>query len=144
MELLIRKHGSGAGHRCAARMLAAARTGTLAALLLVSGCELGRHDVPMRQVPGGDPDRGRQALVLYGCGACHVIPGVDRAAGRVAPPLSEFASRAFVAGVLPNRPDELVRWIQDPPAVNPQTAMPNLGVTEQDARHMAAYLYTLR
>lgn len=113
-------------------------------LLLWVGCELGGHERPRRQVPGGDPARGEQAIVLYGCGACHTVPGVDGARGRVAAPLTAFAERAFVAGVLPNRPEELIRWIQDPPAVNPRTAMPNLGVSEQDARHIAAYLYTLR
>lgn len=116
----------------------------LVALIVATGCELGRHEAPVRQVPGGDPSRGRDALVLYGCGACHHIPGVDGATGRVAPPLAGFADRSFVAGVLPNRPDELVRWIRDPPAVSPFTAMPNLGVTEQDARNIAAYLYSLR
>jgi cytochrome c1 len=49
-----------------------------------------------------------------------------------------------VAGRLPNVPEPLVRWIVDPPAVKPGTPMPNLGVTPEDARHMAAYLYTLR
>lgn len=117
---------------------------TMLGLLLWGGCELGGHERPRRQVPGGDPARGERAIVLYGCGACHTVPGVDGARGRVAPPLTAFAERAFVAGVLPNRPEELIRWIQDPPGVNPRTAMPNLGVTEQDARHIAAYLYTLR
>lgn len=127
------------------RARATGRAGALLlAALVIAGCELGRHEMPPRQVPGGDPDQGRDALVQYGCGGCHTIPGVDGARGRVAPPLSAFADRAFVAGVVANRPEELIRWIQDPPAINPLTAMPNLGVTEQEARHMAAYLYTLR
>lgn len=113
-------------------------------LLVAAACEPGGHERPRRQVPGGDPAEGERAIVLYGCGACHTVPGVDGARGRVAPPLTAFAERAFVAGVLPNRPEELIRWIQDPPSVNPRTAMPNLGVSEQDARHIAAYLYTLR
>ncbi|MEL6648628.1 MAG: hypothetical protein AAFQ05_13195, partial [Pseudomonadota bacterium] len=52
--------------------------------------------------------------------------------------------RAYVAGVLPNEPGGLVRWLVDPVAHSPMTAMPDLGVTEADARDMAAYLYTLR
>jgi cytochrome c len=116
----------------------------LGVALVAAGCEIGRTEVAPRQVAGGDPDRGREELRRYGCGACHFVPGVDGATGRVAPPLTAFADRGFVAGVLPNNADELIRWIQDPPSVNPQTAMPDLGVTEEDARHMAAYLYTLR
>ena len=55
-----------------------------------------------------------------------------------------FARRAYIAGQLPNDPENLVRWIQDPQGVEPGTAMPNLGVTAAVARDMAAYLYTLR
>lgn len=99
--------------------------------------------VTQESVPGGDPSRGKRRLVAYGCGSCHVIPGVSAADGLVGPPLTDFAARTFVAGRLQNRPVHLIRWIRDPQAVNPGTAMPDLGVTEQDARDIAAYLYTL-
>jgi cytochrome c len=95
-------------------------------------------------VVGGDAERGRVALGGFGCGACHVIPGVRGATGMVGPPLFQFALRAYIAGQLPNQPDNLMRWLQDPPAVEPGTAMPNLGVGSAVARDMAAYLYTLR
>jgi cytochrome c1 len=55
-----------------------------------------------------------------------------------------FARRAYIAGQLANQPDNLIRWLQDPQAVEPGTAMPKLGVVPQVARDMAAYLYTLR
>ena len=97
-----------------------------------------------RDVPGGDPQQGRGAIREYGCGACHVIPGVTGASGLVGPPLNSFARRAYVAGNLPNTAPNLIRWIQVPQAVEPGTAMPNLGVTDADARDIAAYLYTLR
>jgi cytochrome c len=101
------------------------------------------RDTP-RQVAGGSPAEGRAALRNYGCGACHTIPGVRGADGKSAPPLTAFAERAFVAGVIGNSSESLVAWIMDPTAINPMTAMPNLGVPEVQARHMAAYLYTLR
>jgi cytochrome c1 len=96
-----------------------------------------------REVPGGDASRGRQAISAYGCGACHVVPGVVGARGLVGPPLNSFAHRAFVAGSLPNTPTNLVRFIQLPQSIRPGSAMPNLDVAEPDARDIAAYLYSL-
>ena len=87
--------------------------------------------------------RGRIAISAYGCGACHVVPGVAGARGLVGPPLSSFAHRAYVAGTLPNTPANLVRFIQTPQAIRPGSAMPNLDVAESDARDIAAYLYSL-
>ncbi|HEU5303076.1 MAG TPA: hypothetical protein VFU40_00400, partial [Gemmatimonadales bacterium] len=95
-------------------------------------------------VVGGDAKRGRTSLDGFGCGSCHVIPGVRGARGLVGPPLTMFARRAYIAGQLPNDADNLIQWIQAPQAVEPGTAMPNLGVDLAVARDMAAYLYTLR
>lgn len=91
----------------------------------------------------GDPEAGNAALVRYGCGGCHDIPNVVGAHGLAAPPLTNFGARAYIAGELRNTPDSLVQWIMHPHAVEPKTAMPEMGVTERDARDMAAYLYTL-
>lgn len=101
-------------------------------------------DAAALNIYGADADRGARAMREYGCGACHAIPGVTGANGSVGPHLEGFADRAYVAGVLPNRPGDLVRWIVDPVAHSPATAMPDLGVSEEVARDMAAYLYTLR
>jgi cytochrome c2 len=96
------------------------------------------------QITGGDAERGRELIRSYGCGTCHSIPGVTGAAGLVGPPLAGIASRSYIAGVLPNAPDNMLRWLKDPRAVDSLTAMPNVGLTASDARHIAAYLYTLR
>lgn len=93
---------------------------------------------------GGDPRRGPALMRTYGCAQCHTIPGVAGANGLVGPPLGEVARRVYVAGVVPNTPDNLVRWIMNPKAIDPLTAMPVTGVTEEQARHIAAYLYSLR
>jgi cytochrome c len=93
---------------------------------------------------GGDPARGPELMRKYGCQSCHTVPGVVGANGLVGPPLAGIASRSYIAGVLPNAPDNMLRWIRDPKAVDPLTAMPNTGVTQSDARHIVAYLYTLR
>jgi cytochrome c1 len=93
---------------------------------------------------GGDAHRGAQVIQQFGCGACHTIPGVTGADGLVAPPLLWWSRRTFIAGELPNTPENLVRWIRSPQSVEPKTAMPTLGLTDQQARDAAAYLYTLR
>jgi cytochrome c len=79
-----------------------------------------------------------------GCGSCHVIPGIHNAKGLVGPPLMFFSRRTMIAGELPNSPENLVRWLKDPPSVEPGTAMPDLGLTDKQAQDVAAYLYTLR
>jgi cytochrome c2 len=98
---------------------------------------------PHLRVAGGDAERGRVAMVEGGCGACHRIPGVRNARAMVGPPLDDYAQRGYVAGLLPNRPANLVAWLRDPTAISPRTAMPDLGLSEAVARDMAAYLYTL-
>jgi len=92
----------------------------------------------------GDPERGRMLLQQYGCGACHRIPGVQGATGTIGPSLDRLGRRVYVAGVLPNSPPELARWIREPQVVKPGTGMPNANVTEPDARDIVAYLYRLR
>jgi cytochrome c2 len=89
----------------------------------------------------GDPVAGKAAIAKYGCGSCHVIPGVERARGLVGPPLTDFAWRAYIAGRAYNTPTNLEAWIRAPDSVEPGTAMPTLGVSQAEARDMAAYLY---
>jgi mono/diheme cytochrome c family protein len=89
-------------------------------------------------------ERGKRAVNQYACVTCHQIPGIVGANAPVGPPLKEIGTRAFIAGVLPNTPENMVRWLRHPQAVNPRSAMPDLGVTEADARDIGAYLSTLR
>ena len=93
---------------------------------------------------GGDADRGKALILQFDCGSCHTIPGVRGARGLVGPPLLWFARRTFIAGLLPNSPANLVTWIRAPRSIEPRTAMPAVGLSEQQARDVAAYLYTLR
>jgi mono/diheme cytochrome c family protein len=88
----------------------------------------------------GDPERGQLALTQYACNACHKIPGVTGSDVYVGPPLKGLAARKFIAGRLPNSPENLALWIRDPKQVDPLTAMPRLDVSDADARDMAAYL----
>jgi cytochrome c2 len=95
------------------------------------------------RVQGGNPQRGVDAIERYGCGSCHVIPGIDGADGLVGPPLVQWSERKIIAGEVPNDTASLIHWIQHPQDIEPGTAMPDMGVTDQDARDIAAYLYTL-
>jgi cytochrome c len=115
----------------------------LVALALLGACV--PDEVPAHlRVLDGNPEFGPVLIAQYGCTACHAIPGVDGFVGTVGPALDGFGARAYIAGRLPNRPMLLVAWLRDPPAIDPATAMPDLGLSEPDARHIAAYLYTLR
>jgi cytochrome c len=91
----------------------------------------------------GDPSRGAALISWYGCGACHTVPGISGANSLVGPPLTHFAQRTYIAGMLRNTPDNLVRWIRNPQKIVPGNAMPALGIDSRDAHDIAAYLYTI-
>jgi cytochrome c len=110
--------------------------------MLHAGCGMGSAQVGTA-ITGGDSQRGKAAIARYGCGSCHTIGGIRSAHGLVGPPLTGFRDRMYVAGILPNTPDGLIHWIREPKVVNPKTAMPQLGVTEQEATDIAAYIYSI-
>ena len=112
---------------------------TFASILLVASAVLARAaDV------AGNAENGRLLLRQYGCGGCHRIPGVEAARGNVGPSLEGIARRVYLAGRLPNTPENMVRWIVEPKAIHPGTAMPDLSVSEAQAHDMVAHLYRLR
>lgn len=114
----------------------------LAAAAVLSTTACGRAAAV--RVPGGDAARGRTAIASAGCGGCHTISGITGANGRVGATLDGIGERSLIAGELPNTPENMTRWLLDPPAIEPTTAMPRLGLTDSTARDIAAYLYTLR
>ena len=99
---------------------------------------------PVWRIAGADARRGARLIQQFGCAACHTVPGVPGANGNVGPPLARIADRTYIAGMLRNTPDNLVRWIRTPQSVVPGNAMPDMGVTDAQARDIAAYLYKLR
>lgn len=111
---------------------------------IVSGCTGGRVTQSYTVSIGGYAPLGRQIMIQRRCGDCHTIPGIPNANGVFGPPLVMFARRSYIAGNFPNSPDTLVRWIMSPPSMKPKTAMPDLGLSQQQARDVAAYLETLR
>jgi cytochrome c2 len=111
---------------------------------LAWGCDGQRARQSAELLTGGDAARGRAAIRLRGCGSCHQIPGVAGANGVVGPPLAGFAERIYIGGQMLNQPENLATWIRAPHSVEPDTVMPETGVTPGEALDIAAFLYTLR
>ena len=112
----------------------------LVPLLSLAACKAPPDE--RHHMPQADAERGRLAMERVGCGACHLIPGVWPE-GRVGPALNGFASQTLIGGRLPNRPDVLAGFVRDAPQWLPGSAMPAMPLTEEAARDVAAYLYTL-
>jgi cytochrome c1 len=113
-------------------------------LLFLTGCLSELFADPYEYVTGGNAEIGDGLILGYGCGSCHIIPGINGADGRVGPPLEKWAERVYIAGKLPNNPENLILWLMNPQEIKPGTAMPNMDITEKEARDISAYLYTLR
>lgn len=112
----------------------------IACAILLAGCG---DKGPAAPPAGGDAAIGKRLIEQYQCGSCHMIPEVAGARGGTGPDLAGFGRRSYIAGRFPNSPDALARWLADPQTMKPGTLMPSLGVSADDARHMAAYLQTL-
>ena len=88
--------------------------------------------------PGGSASRGERLVETIGCKGCHVVTEKDReirvtdVSYDIAPELNKIGSKV-------NR-DWLYAWIKDPKQYNPNTTMPNLRLTDSEARDIAAYL----
>jgi cytochrome c2 len=98
-------------------------------------------DNTARAMTAGDPARAPALIRRYGCAGCHTISGVPGGDGQVGSSLADLRQRVFIAGVVTNSPDNLIRWIVTPQAFSPRTAMPATGISETEARDVAAYLY---
>jgi len=94
-----------------------------------------------KAMTGGDATLAPAIFRRYGCAGCHTIPGIAGADGKVGGTLSGLREQNYVGGVLNNTPDNLIQWIVSPPSFSARTAMPATGITEEEARHVAAYLY---
>ncbi|MDB5506797.1 MAG: hypothetical protein JWR75_1435 [Devosia sp.] len=107
-----------------------------------------RLDAEQRQsaiaIVGGNPDRAPALIVRFGCAGCHSIRGVPEAVGQSGPSLNGVAREIYVAGIAPSTVDNLLDWIVDPQRMDPQTAMPRTGISRDEARDVATYLYSLR
>jgi cytochrome c oxidase subunit II len=97
-------------------------------------------------VPETDLAReGQEAFVANGCAGCHTVDGNPTAIGKTGPNLSHFGSRTTLgASVVPNTPENLAAWIENPQALKPGNFMQNLHVRPRDVEALVAYLHSLR
>ena len=110
-------------------------------LLIAVACN--RTEARKTAVPG-NPERGRQLIAQYGCNVCHAVPGVEGPQGALGPALNGIMARPTLSGgTVQNTPENLVKFIQNPAALNPSTSMPGLMMPAPEAQDMAAYLATL-
>jgi mono/diheme cytochrome c family protein len=127
-------------------LIAADFTATLLTTRQSKSVNLKSVDFKSGDLNSGDLNSGDRATAIIeevGCGSCHYIPGVAGARGLVGPPLNAFSERGYIAGILPNDMDNLTVWLWKPQTVDPQSAMPATGLSEQEAGLIAEYLLNL-
>jgi mono/diheme cytochrome c family protein len=107
---------------------------------IVATAERRRVEVA-RILTQGNPEAAPQIMRRYGCAGCHTIPGVPGADGQVGGSLDGLRQRVYIAGIANNTADNLTRWIVSPQSFSPNSAMPATGISEAEARDVAAYLY---
>jgi cytochrome c1 len=84
-----------------------------------------------------------KALIANHCAACHQVPGVAVATGRVGPSLAHIRDQQMIAGYFSNNPGALTQWIEHPQQLLPGNAMPEMGLSHEQALTIVDYLYTM-
>jgi cytochrome c2 len=109
------------------------------------------RETPSAQAPQqpppvpGNAARGAQLTAQYACNVCHVVPGTQGPQGALGPSLAGVASRPTISnGTVQNTPANVRQFIQNPSSLNPQSAMPPIGMPDADAQDLTAFLMTLR
>jgi cytochrome c len=134
-------------HRGWVMLLAIAGVAVLATVISLAYTEW-RLDAEQRHAAetllGGDASKAPALIRRFGCAGCHIIPGVPAAVGLVGPELKDVSRRVFIGGVAVSTPESLIKWIVDPRAIDPKSAMPRTGISREEARDVATYLMSLR
>lgn len=106
--------------------------------------KLPAHTVPQTPLParlafddntlsGGNAANGAKLVQTGMCIACHAVRGVPSMQATLGPNLTHLATRTSIAaGLYPNDPRHLARWVKNAPAMKPGIIMPAFGVGEYD------------
>jgi cytochrome c2 len=123
-------------------------------VLLLAALSCSRTEAPAPAAPAttppappsiGNAAHGKQLIAQYGCNVCHAIPGTEGPQGALGPTLAGLATRPAISnGVVPNTPENLAKYVENPPALNPQSSMPALGISPPESKDIAAFLVTLK
>lgn len=109
---------------------------------------------PWYQTLTPQQQQGVNVVLQRGCGGCHTIPNIPGAQGTIGPNLGPHDQvppvnqRPMIATfpngtVANNSVDDLSKWIMNPQALKPGTAMPTLGLSQDEATAAAAFLYSI-
>jgi cytochrome c oxidase subunit 2 len=103
----------------------------------------GQQAPPPAPAASTDAASGLALFQARGCAGCHTINGIS--AGSVGPNLTHLQSRStFAGGIFNMTPNNLRKWLRNPPAAKPGSVMPNLNLSEEDITKLLAYLETLK
>jgi len=105
---------------------------------------IARQVQPAPGPEGAVAQAGRSFFFAQTCANCHAIGGTS-AAANAAPDLTHLAARSqLAAGVIPNTPQDLARWLRNPQQLKPGCQMPNFSLNEDQVTQLVAYLEGLR
>ena len=93
--------------------------------------------------PIGNATAAKAHMEKYSCQACHVIPGMGPG-GALGPDLTGFGSRPTLNARVPKNPQAVAAYLLNPTAIDAQTSMPAVGLSEEEAKDIAAFLETLK
>jgi cytochrome c oxidase subunit 2 len=89
--------------------------------------------------------QGQTLFQQKGCVGCHSLVALNAPPGLIGPNLTDVGAHSWIAaGTLKNTDENLARWIRTPQTVKPGALMPNLGVSEAEAKALVAFLRTHR
>ena len=102
------------------------------------------QEKPAAQPTGAEAIAGGKLIQTIACGSCHTIRGTPLK-GTFGPDLTHFGSRRGIAAyTLPNTPQNLLAWLQDPQAIKPLSAMPTIPLPLREQQQLVAYLEELK
>jgi cytochrome c oxidase subunit 2 len=89
--------------------------------------------------------QGQKLFLMKGCAGCHSLVAYNAPKGLLGPNLANVGARTYIAaGTLKNTDENLAHWIRFPQEVKHGVLMPTLGVTEEEAKALVAFLRTHR